>query len=457
MRIRITPGGHLSGEVAVAGDKSIAHRWLVLAATASGSSRLVDLPGSLDVRSMASCLASVSGRARPALEAWASNDPATAQGHGSTWNLGEAGGDGSTLEVQGEGRDTLVPSSQPLDCGNAGTAMRLLAGVVAGAPFRSILRGDASLSTRPMERVAEPLRRMGAKVETTGGCAPLTVEGGSLRGISFQSPVPSAQVKGAVLLAGLSAEGETVVRETAPTRDHTERALAALGAPVRIHGGEIALHPFQHEGFDARCPGDPSSAAFLVAAAALTGSAITITGVGLNPSRTHFLEIMGRMGIETQTRVDREELGEPVGDLWVESSDAIRPVRISAQELPLVIDEVPVLALLAAHAAGDTWFLEAGELRHKESDRLEAVAEGIRSLGGHAAVEGEDLVMAGGGLEGGTGYSGGDHRMAMAFAVSALAAQRPCEVEGMESADVSFPGFVAVLRRLGASIEVLTP
>jgi 3-phosphoshikimate 1-carboxyvinyltransferase len=456
VRIRITPAGRLSGEVAVPGDKSIAHRWLVLAATASGSSRLVDLPASLDVRSMASCLARLSGLARPALEAWASNDPPPAQGHGSTWNPGEAGGGGSTLQVQGEGRGALVPPSQPLDCGNSGTAMRLLAGVAAGAPFRSVLIGDASLSTRPMERVAGPLRSMGARVETTDGCAPLTVEGGSLQGISFRSPVPSAQVKGAVLLAGLRAEGETALSENAPTRDHTERALAALGAPIRIGKGEIALHAFQHEGFGARCPGDPSSAAFLVAAAALTGSRITITGVGLNPSRTHFLEIMGRMGIQTQTRVDREELGEPVGDLWVEACDAIRPVRISAHELPLVIDEVPVLALLAVHAPGDTWFLDAGELRHKESDRLEAVAAGIRSLGGHAAAEGDDLVVAGGGLEGGTGHSGGDHRMAMAFAVSALAARVPCEVEGMESADVSFPGFVAVLQQLGATVEVLS-
>jgi 3-phosphoshikimate 1-carboxyvinyltransferase len=457
VRIRITPGGRLSGEVAVAGDKSIAHRWLVLAATGSGPSVLVDLPASLDVRSMASCLGRLTGRARPALEAWASNDPPTAQGHGSTWNLAEAEAHVSVLEVQGEGRNGLVAPTAALDCGNSGTAMRLLAGVLAGAPFHSVLTGDESLSARPMERVAAPLGAMGASVTTTHGHAPMTVEGGSLHGISFQSPVPSAQIKGAVLLAGLIAEGPTTVHETAPTRDHTERALQALGAPVLVAEGEVGVEAFQHEGFKGRCPGDPSSAAFLVAAAALTGSSITITGVGLNPSRLHYLEVMRRMGVETRIQIERTELGEPVGDLWIGPCAGVRPTRVTQAELPLVIDEVPVLALLAAHAGGDTWFLGAGELRLKESDRLEGVAGGIRDLGGHAAAEGDDLVVAGGGLEGGTGRAEGDHRMGMAFAVAALAAERPCEVEGMEAVDVSFPGFVPLLQHMGATIEVLAP
>lgn len=457
MRIRIDPGGRLAGEVAVPGDKSISHRWLLLAATASGSSRLVDLSTSLDVRSMASCLASVSGQARPALEAWASNDPALPQGHGSTWNLAPPVVADLVLEVQGEGRGGLVPPAAALDCGNAGTAMRLLAGALAGTPFRAVLTGDASLSGRPMERVATPLRAMGARVETTEGHAPLTIEGGPLHGIAFDSPVPSAQLKGAVLLAALRAEGRTTVREPAPTRDHTERALEALGAPIETTEDGVGVEAYQHEGFSARCPGDPSSAAFLVAAAALTGSPITITGVGLNPTRTHHLDVMRRMGIETTAHVERDELGEPVGRLEVEACSGISPTRITADELPLVIDEVPVLALLAAHAKGDSWFLQAGELRHKESDRLEAVAGGIRDLGGQAAAEGDDLVVAGGGLNGGVGDAGGDHRMAMAFAVAALAAERPCEVEGMESADVSFPGFVPLLQSMGATIEVLDP
>jgi 3-phosphoshikimate 1-carboxyvinyltransferase len=454
VRIRITPGGELSGEVAVPGDKSVAHRWILLAATASGSSRLVELPASLDVRSTASCAAALSGRSRPALEAWASNDPATAQGHGSTWNLGESLGSGTPLEVQGEGRGALVEPGRDLDCGNSGTAMRLLSGVVAGAPFRSVLVGDESLSSRPMERVAAPLRAMGAAVGTVEGHAPITIDGGDLRGIDVETPVPSAQVKGAVLLAGLAASGTTTVREAAPTRDHTERALAALGASVRVDGGAVEVEGFQHRGFAGRCPGDVSSAAFLVAAAALTGSSIAIEGVGLNPSRTAYLDVMRRMGVETAAHVEREELGEPVGSLEVAACSGLRPTRVEPSELPLVIDEVPVLALLSAHAGGDSWFLGAAELRHKESDRLAGLAEAIRDLGGQAAAEGDDLVVGGGGLDGGLARSSGDHRMAMALTVGGLAADAPVEVEGMEAADVSFPGFVALLRAMGGRIEV---
>jgi 3-phosphoshikimate 1-carboxyvinyltransferase len=333
--------------------------------------------------------------------------------------------------------------------------MRLLAGLVAGAPFRSVLTGDASLSARPMERVAEPLRAMGADVRTTDGHAPLTIDGGNLEGISYRTPVPTAQVKGAVLLAGLAAEGTTKVEEPAPTRDHTERALRALGVPVRVERTTIAIEPFQHRGFDGRCPGDPSSAAFLVAAAALTGSELTLTGVGLNPSRTHFLEVMRRMGVPTEARVRTVELGEPVGEIWVGACGGIASTTIGADELPLVIDEVPVLALLAAHAAGECLFREAAELRVKESDRLGALARGIRALGGDADDQDDDLVVGGGGLRGGVAEAGGDHRMAMALAVGALAADGPCEIEGMEAADVSFPGFVAQLQHLGAEIEVL--
>ena len=266
--------------------------------------------------------------------------------------------------------------------------------------------------------------------------------------------MPSAQIKSAVLLAGLDAEGITTVRESVRTRDHTERALEALGAPIERSDGSIAVRRFQHEGFSATVPGDPSSAAFLVAAAALTGSEITIVEVGLNPSRTHFLEVMARMGVETEIDIRHEEMGEPVGDILVRPASGVHAVRVEADELPLVIDEVPVLAALAAHAPADSWFLSAGELQVKESDRLHGIGEGIRAIGGHAAVEGEDLVLAGGGLEGGLVDARGDHRMAMAFAVSGLGARGPVEVEGMESADVSFPGFSRTLAALGASIRV---
>ena len=258
--------------------------------------------------------------------------------------------------------------------------------------------------------------------------------------------MPSAQVKSAVLLAGIDADGTTTVREAVRTRDHTERALAALGAPVERHELSVSVRRFQHEGFSASVPGDPSSAAFLVAAAAITGSSITIVDVGLNPTRTHFLEVMARMGVDDRGgrspgRAGRTRRRHPC----VRPRRAFDAVRVEPDELPLVIDEVPVLAALAAHAPADSWFLGAGELRVKESDRLDGIGDGIRALGGQAAVEGDDLVVAGGGLDGGRADAHGDHRMAMAFAVSALGARGTVEVDGMESAEVSFPGFARTL------------
>jgi 3-phosphoshikimate 1-carboxyvinyltransferase len=349
---------------------------------------------------------------------------------------------------------------EELDCGNSGTAMRLLAGTLSAAPFRSVLSGDSSLSARPMERVAIPLRAMGARIDTTHGHAPVEIFGGPLYGISYELPIATAQVKGAILLAGVAAEGVTVVKESAPTRDHTERALAALGAPVSVEestqGSTITLQGvYQHEGFDATVPGDVSSAAFLIAAAALTRSEITVTGVGLNPSRLQFLAVLSRMGARVETRVHGEALGEPVGDLWIAPDAELTGTEVSAEELPLVIDEVPVLALVATHARGETWFSGAAELRAKESDRLTGVADGALALGGHAGVEGDDLVVPGLGLRGGRADARGDHRLAMAFAVAALAADAPSEIEGMEAAEVSFPGFLGTIRSLGASVEIL--
>lgn len=335
--------------------------------------------------------------------------------------------------------------------------MRLLSGVLAASPFRSTLVGDESLSSRPMERVAEPLRSMGAEVTTSDGHAPVAIAGGGLHGVVFEARSPSAQVKSAVLLAGLDADGVTEVREPAATRDHTERALAALGTPVGRGEGSITVRRFQHEGFEATVPGDPSSAAFVVAAAAVTGSSLTLLNVGLNPTRTHFLEVLARMGVRTEQQVVLHELGEPVGTLWVAPGDGIGSVRVEPGEIPFLIDEIPMLALLAAHATADSWFLGAGELRVKESDRLEGIARGIRSLGGHAAAEGDDLVVAGGGLEGGRCEARGDHRMAMAFAVTALGSRGPVDVDGIESADVSFPGFVRVMRSVGAAFEERAP
>jgi 3-phosphoshikimate 1-carboxyvinyltransferase len=453
MQIAITPERPIRGDCRVPGDKSIAHRWLILAATADGTSAILDPPRSLDVRSTAACLAAIAPSARPSLDGWDSERGATTESNGFTWDHPSGSEQGPELEVEGKGLGGLTAPHEPLDCGNSGTTMRLLAGVLAGSRFAAVLTGDTSLQARPMERVAEPLRLMGADVRTAGGFPPIEVEGAPLRGIRYEIPIPSAQVKGAVLLAGLGAEGQTTLVERVLTRDHTERALGALGAPVSVEDGAIVLGSFQHGGFRARVPGDVSSAAFLVAAAAITGGEVTIRGVGLNPSRLRFVEVMRRMAVRIELRSTGEELGEPVGELWASGAGGLVGTTVGAEELPLVIDEVPVLAALAAHARGDSRFEGAGELRVKESDRLTGLEELVRGLGGHAAVEGDDLVLAGGGLRGGRADAHGDHRMAMAGTVAALGAGGGSWVDGIESAAVSFPGFVTALRAMGASIE----
>lgn len=454
MRLRVTPGSRVEGEATVPGDKSISHRWLLLAAIARGESRLLGLPRSLDVVSTASCLAQLVPPCRAALEAWVSGPRGGGESHGSTWNGGASTLEGTALEVQGEARGSMAEPGEALDCGNSGTTMRLVAGLVAAAPFTTVLVGDESLSMRPMERVAKPLRAMGAGVETDDGHPPLRVRGAELRGTRFEAEVPSAQVKGAVLLAGLEARGPTTVIEKVTTRDHTERSLIALGAPIRSEGPVVTLQrSYQHDAFEGRVPGDVSSSAFLVAAAALTGGTVSLTKVGLNPSRLHVAAVLRRMGLEVQSDVVGEAVGEPFGAMHVPPPLGLRGVRVSADELPLVVDEIPVLAALAAHATGESRFEGGGELRLKESDRVAGLAEGIRGLGGDAAAEADVLVLGGGGLRGGSAESRGDHRIAMALVVAALGAEGPSEIRGIESAEVSFPGFVDTLRSLGANLE----
>jgi 3-phosphoshikimate 1-carboxyvinyltransferase len=456
VRIKVEPGGIVEGETAVPGDKSIAHRWLILSASARGTSVLIGLPAGLDVGSTARCLAAVVGvRARPRLEAWGSMLEHQVVGAGLTVD-GSVGPieAGAELVIEGEGRDRLNAPGRPLDCGNSGTTMRLLTGVLAASPFASTLTGDESLRARPMEQVAVPLREMGASIRTDHGHPPVHVHGGPLRGIRHELAVPTAQAKGAILLAGLAADGWTTVVEPAQTRDHTERALRRLGAPLRMEDGErtISVSRFQQDGFEAQVPGDVSSAAFLVGAAILTGGELTIRGVGLNPTRTRFLSVLDRMGVGTEPRVTGEELGEPVGELFVARMAGLRGTEVTAGELPLVIDEVPVLAALATHAEGATRFAGGAELRAKESDRLAGVAGMVRDMGGGARVEGEDLVIEGGGLAGGRTSAGRDHRLAMAAAVAALGARAECEIDGMEWSEVSFPGFLPALSALGARV-----
>jgi 3-phosphoshikimate 1-carboxyvinyltransferase len=454
MDLRIEPGSRIVGAVRVPGDKSIAHRWIMAAATARGRSRLIDLPPALDVRSTARVMGTLAPQARPGLDLWASNAASPVEGGGSTWNAGTPDEDLPMVEVEGEGRAGLVEPHRALDCGNSGTTMRLVCGLLAPCAFPVTLDGDASLRGRPMERVAAPLRAMGVQVATTDGHAPVSLRGGRPTGREIVLERPSAQVKSAILLAGLAADGTTSVSEPAPTRDHTERLFRALGGPVEVVDGRIQVRRFDHRGFEGRVPGDPSAAVYLLVAAALTGGGITITGVGLNPSRLHVLEVLRRMGVPVAAEVDDEVLGEPMGSLRLEPNTAA-PVgaRIEPWEIPLIIDEVPALAALAVHASGESWFLDAGELRVKESDRLERMAGGLRELGGHAADEGDDLVIAGTGLAGGTVTAGDDHRIAMALVVAGLAASGPVTVREAQWADVSFPGFGPTLAGVGGRIE----
>lgn len=454
MRVRIRPGGAVAGEAVVPGDKSVAHRWLILAATAEGVSQLSGLPRALDVRSTGRVMATLVPSARASLEAWLAKGALPEEAHGFTWDPAHVPANGTDVVVEAEGRRGLVAPDGVLDCGNSGTTLRLLCGVLASTSFSAVLTGDQSLRARPMERIAGPLRRMGAEVVTERGRPPVRIGGAVLRGIVHVQDPPSAQVKGALLFAGLGATGETTVREAVPTRDHTERALEHLGAPVQRLQDGVRIAAYRHGGFRATVPGDVSSAAFLVGAAALTRSSLVVRHVGLNPTRTSFLRVLDRMGVPTRARILGEELGEPVGDLEVVEGSELRPVTVDAGELALVIDEVPVLAALAASASGESRFLGASELRVKESDRLNGLASLVRALGGSASVEGDDLVVGGGRLRGGHADARGDHRMAMAGAVAALAATADSTIDGMESVAVSFPGFVTALRSLGARLEV---
>jgi 3-phosphoshikimate 1-carboxyvinyltransferase len=323
--------------------------------------------------------------------------------------------------------------------------------VLAAHPFTATLTGDASLRRRPMGRVIEPLSRMGARLDAPGGRPPLTVTGGPLRGIDYQTPVPSAQVKSAVLLAGLHASGRTLVLEAAPTRDHTERALGAFGAEVKYGPGWASVEPARGlRALTARVPGDPSAAAcWAVAAAALPGSEVEIAGVGLNPTRLAFLDVLARAGARVGTDVDAFEAGEPIGRIRVAHGGLV-PVTIGPDEVPGLIDELPVLAALGTFG-GAVSVSGAAELRVKESDRITALVAGLRSLGADAEERPDGFVVSGRGrLRGGRADAADDHRLAMAFALAALGADAECAITGAGAVDVSYPGFFGTLRSLCA-------
>ncbi|HEX5586313.1 MAG TPA: 3-phosphoshikimate 1-carboxyvinyltransferase, partial [Acidimicrobiia bacterium] len=361
------------------------------------------------------------------------------------------------LVVAGRGVDALHEPAGVLDCGNSGTTMRTVAGLLAGRPFLSVLSGDESLQARPMARVVEPLRAMGAQLDGRAGgtLAPLVVRGGGLRGMSHDLAVASAQVKTALVLAGLQAGGVTEVTEPAPSRDHTERMLAALGAPVSRAGNTLVVREGAPEAFELRVPGDPSSAAFWCVAATITpGSEVVIEGVSLNETRIGFVDVLQRMGADIDVVRTGEQLGEPVGDLRVVAA-ALRGTTIGGDEVPLVQDEIPVLAVAAAFADGLTEISDAAELRVKESDRIATVTELLTGLGVGVEAQSDGLRIRGGSPHAGEFASHRDHRIAMAAAVSAHALDAESIVTGWSAATVSYPEFLTDLdsltgRRRGA-------
>jgi 3-phosphoshikimate 1-carboxyvinyltransferase len=429
-RVTIRPATRVSGVVRVPGDKSISHRYALLAALADGNTTLSNFAPGADCASTLACLSAlgVTIDRRPA----AGNDP-------------------PRLVVGGRGVRGLRAPTDALDCGNSGSTMRMLAGVVAAHPFVSTLVGDRSLSRRPMRRIMGPLSRMGAHLEAAAGDRPpLTIHGSDLAAIDFVPDVPSAQVKSAVLLAGLQAEGRTRISESSPTRDHTERALEAFGVILARENGRIALDGGQRLSavVDARVPGDLSSAAFpAVAAAGLPGSEVTIDGVGLNPTRTALLDVLQRFGARVEPEQTDNWQGEAVGRVRVCAQD-LGVVELGADIVPSVIDELPILAVLAT-AGGELRVTGASELRVKESDRITSLVNGLRTLGADAEELPDGFhVRARGRLTGGVVDAAGDHRLAMAFAVAGLMASAPVAIDGADAVAVSYPSFFADLDRL---------
>jgi 3-phosphoshikimate 1-carboxyvinyltransferase len=428
--IAVSPARSIGGRLHVPGDKSISHRYALLSALADGRSRIENYAPGADCASTLHCI--------------------NLLGATVTRDADEPGRAGAAVIVDGRGVGGLQPASGTLDCGNSGSTMRMLSGIVAAHPFRSTLVGDRSLSKRPMRRVIAPLRSMGAAIEAAeGDRPPLAIHGSALIGVSFAPEVPSAQVKSAVLLAGLHAQGDTRVTEPAVTRDHTERALAAYGVTLGRDGPTLHLRGRQRlRPMALRVPGDLSSAAFFaVAAAALPGSDLTIEGVGLNPTRTSLLQILRRAGAEVDTHVDEEWHGEPVGRIRVRHR-TLSAVVIAPAEVPEVIDELPVLAALATFGGGIT-VSGAQELRVKESDRIAALVGGLRAMGADAEERHDGFsVRASRQLSGATVHAHGDHRLAMAFAIAALGAADVTTIEGAEAVAVSYPSFFDDLRRV---------
>lgn len=410
-------------DLRVPGDKSLSHRAVLFAALAEGSSALSGLSASRDVRSTMRCVRALG---------------ATMEAEGDGW------------AVTGWGEAGWQEPEDVLDCGNSGTTIRLLAGVLASSSEGfAVLTGDEALRRRPMARVVEPLTRMGARISGRDGgrYAPLAVQGTRLRGVDYTLPMASAQVKTCLLLAGLSAHGGTTIEEPSLSRDHTERMLQALGVRLERAGTVLRLPgPARLPGFRFHVPGDPSSAAFLVAAAVLTpGSRVAVRDISLNPGRIGFFQLLQRMGADLRMTVRREELGEPVGDVEAAYSP-LTGLEVGPDDIPGAIDEIPLLAVVAAHAKGRTTVLGADELRHKESDRIRAIVGELRRLGARIAERPDGFEVEGPTrLKGASVRCHRDHRLEMGLAVAGLNAEGETRLTGAGWSDISFPGFWNVL------------
>jgi 3-phosphoshikimate 1-carboxyvinyltransferase len=440
----VRPAARLRGELRLPGDKSISHRALMLAALAEGESRIDRAGDGADVRSTAGIVRAL----------------------GASVERARSGGRTVDYRVVSPGSEGLTEPSSTLDCGNSGTSLRLFAGLIAGLPMTVTLDGDASLRRRPVARIIEPLRSMGAvlRARQDDSLPPVIVAGHSpLRAVDFVPALPSAQVKSAVLLAALQAEGVTTVRERVPTRDHTERMLRARGVAVRSDVGDDGSVTVAMEGggrvlaFDEQIPADVSAAAFwLVAAAIHPDAELTLRDVGVNPTRRAVIDLLRAMGADIEERpVDHtaaagQDAGEPRADLIVRSSP-LRGIDLGPAQVAAAIDEIPILCLAAVAARGVTTIRGAGDLRHKESDRIAGIAAGLIALGARVDVDGDDLVVHGGArLTGSTTDSLDDHRLAMTFGVAGLVASGETRVGHPASASISYPGFFAELERVRA-------
>jgi 3-phosphoshikimate 1-carboxyvinyltransferase len=430
LNYRAAPGGALSGKLRVPGDKSISHRSIMLGSIAEGITRINGFLEGEDA------LATMN-----AFRGMGVTIEGPHQGH---------------VAVHGVGLRGLKAPAQVLDCGNSGTSMRLLCGLLAGQSFNCELDGDSSLRNRPMRRVADPLRQMGAKIEThEGGRPPVKIQGAlRLRGMEYAMPVASAQVKSALLLAGIYAQGRTCISEPAPTRDHTERMLQAFGYSVHREGGKICVNGGgKLHATNIDVPADISSAAFfMVGASIVPGSDITLTHVGINPTRIGVIEILRLMGADITLDNERTAGGEPVADIRVRHA-RLKGISIPAELVPPAIDEFPVLFIAAANAEGKTVLSGAEELRVKESDRIRVMAEGLHALGVKAEPTPDGIRIQGGAYRGGKINSHGDHRIAMAFAIAALRAADTITIFDCANVATSFPGFVDLARCEGIKIQ----